>query len=127
MAAVSEPPCGTEFFDAPRLNGLAGTTYLLMSDTHRAIPLLTQARDRRASTDAKGRALVTLDLAECHVVDHEPEEAVRLAVHALDGVDGSMVAPIVVRARRLRAQVERWPELSAVRELDARLPELPGG
>jgi hypothetical protein len=71
--------------------------------------------------------LVTLDLAECHVVDHEPEEAVRLAVHALDGVDGSMVAPIAVRARRLRAQLERWPGLSAVRELDARLPELPGG
>jgi hypothetical protein len=61
------------------------------------------------------------------VVDHEPEEAVRLATHALDGVDGSMVAPIVVRARRLRARIERWPELSAVRELDARLPELPGG
>jgi hypothetical protein len=38
-----------------------------------------------------------------------------------------MVAPIVVRARRLRARMERWPELSAVRELDARLPELPGG
>ena len=127
MAAVSEPPSGTEFFDAPRLDGLAGTTYLLMSDTHRAIPLLTQARDRRASTDVKGRAVVTLDLAECHVVDHEPEEAVRLATHALDSVDGSMVAPIAVRARRLRARMERWPELPAVRELDARLPELPGG
>ncbi len=127
MAAVSEPPCGSEFFDAPRLDGLAGTTYLLMGDTHRAIPLLTQARDRRASTDAKGRALVTLDLAECHVVDHEPEEAVRLAALALDGVKGTMVAPIVVRARRLLAQLERWPELSAVRELEARLRELPGG
>jgi hypothetical protein len=105
MAAVSEPPSGT----------------------HRAIPLLTQARGRRASTDVKGRAVVTLDLAECHVVDHEPEEAVRLATDALDSVDGSMVAPIVVRARRLRARMERWPELPAVRELDARLPELPGG
>jgi transcriptional regulator with XRE-family HTH domain len=111
LAAVSGPPSGTEFFDAPRLDGLAGTTYLLMNDTHRAIPLLTQARGRRASTDVKGRALVTLDLAECHVVDHEPEETVRLATHALDGVDGSMVAPIVVRARRLHARLERWPEL----------------
>jgi hypothetical protein len=36
MAAVSEPPNGTEFFDAPRLHGLAGATYLLISDTHRA-------------------------------------------------------------------------------------------
>lgn len=127
MAAVSEPPSGTEFFDAPRLDGVAGTTYLLMTDTHRAVPLLTQARDRRAPTDAKGRALVTLDLAECHAVDHEPEEAARLATYALDGVDGSMVAPIVTRARSLFARVDRWSELPAVRELDARMAELPRG
>lgn len=127
LAAVSEPPSGTEFFDAPRLDGLAGTTYLLMTDTHQALSLLTRARDRRAPTDAKGRALVTLDLAECHAVDHEPEEAARLAAHALDGVDGSMVAPIVTRARGLLVRMARWSELPAVRELNARLTELPRG
>jgi hypothetical protein len=127
MAAVSEPPSGTEFFDTPRLDGLAGTTYLLMSDTHQAVPLLTQARDRRAPTEAKCHALVTLDLAECHAVDDEPEEAARLAAHALDGVNGSMVAPIVTRARGLLARMDRWSELPVVRELNARLTELPRG
>jgi hypothetical protein len=125
MAAVSEPPSGTEFFDIPRLDGLAGTTYLLMSDTHQAVPPLTQARNRRAPTDAKGRALVTLDLAECHAVDDEPEEAARLAAHALDGVGGSMVAPIVTRARGLLVRLNRCSELPAVRELEARLAESP--
>ncbi|MGH3801287.1 MAG: hypothetical protein ACRDTD_14345, partial [Pseudonocardiaceae bacterium] len=127
MAAVSEPPSGTEFFDEARLDGLAGTAYLLMTDTHQAVPLLTQARDRRASADAKGRSLVTLDLAECHAVDREPEEAARLAAHALDDVDGSIVAPIVIRARRLLAGLHQWSELAAVRELDNRLAELSRG
>ncbi|MDQ3275023.1 MAG: hypothetical protein M3Q39_08345 [Actinomycetota bacterium] len=127
MGAVSEPPSDTEFFDAPRLDGMAGTTYLLMTDTHRAVPLLTQARDRRAPTEAKGRALVTLDLADCHAVDHEPEEAVRLAVQALDAVDESMVAPILTRARTLRAGLERWSDLPAVQELDTRLVVVPRG
>ncbi|MGH3907915.1 MAG: hypothetical protein ACRDTE_27615 [Pseudonocardiaceae bacterium] len=98
-----------------------------MTDTHRAAPLLAQARDRRAATDAKGRALVTLDLADCHAVDHEPEEAARLAMQALDAVDGSMVAPILTRARTLRAGLERWSDLPAVRELDARLVVQPRG
>jgi hypothetical protein len=97
------------------------------ADTHRAVPLLTQARDQRVPIDAKGRALVTLDLAECHVVDDEPEEAARLAAYALDSVDGSMIAPIVTRAHRLLARMDRWSELSAVRELGARLAELPYG
>jgi len=127
MGAVSEPPSGTEFFDAPRLDRMAGTTYLLMTDTHRAVPLLTQARDRRAPADAKGRALVTLDLADCHAVDHEPEDAVRLAVHALAAVDGSMVGPILTRARTLCSGLDRWSDLPTVRELDARLVVPPRG
>ena len=111
----------------PRLDRMAGTTYLLMTDTHRAVPLLTQARDRRAPADAKGRALVTLDLADCHAVDHEPEDAVRLAVHALAAVDGSMVGPILTRARTLCAGLDRWSDLPTVRELDARLVVPPRG
>lgn len=98
-----------------------------MTDTHRAVPLLTRARDRRAPTSAKGRALVTLDLADCHAVDHEPEEAARLAMQALDALDGSMVAPIVTRARTLRAGLQRWSNLPTVRERDARLIVAPRG
>lgn len=75
MGQVTDPPSGTEFFDLPRLDGMAGSAYLLMADTDRAAPLLCQARGRRATHDAKGRALLTLDLAECHVVSREPEEA----------------------------------------------------
>lgn len=84
MGAVSEPPRGTEFFDAPRLD-------------------------------------------DCHAVDHEPEEAARLAVQALDAVDGSLVGPILARARTMRAGMDQWSDLPTVRELDARLVVAPRG
>lgn len=86
MGQVTDPPGGTDFFDLTRLDGMAGSTYLLMADPDRAAPLLCRARDRRAAHDAKGRALLTLDLAECQVIDREPEEAAHLVVEALCGI-----------------------------------------
>jgi hypothetical protein len=82
-----------------------------------------QALDRRPSTDAKGRALVLLDLADCHVVTAEPEEGARIAMQALDVADGALVRPILTRARALRSGLGR-ADTKAVADFDARLREI---
>lgn len=127
MCEVSEPPAGTDFFDAPRLEGLAGSTHMLMGDTARAVPLLVRALNRRAAEDAKGRALLTLDLAQCHAMAREPEEAARLANEALDATRGTLVDAILTRARVVRTVLTAWSDLPTVREIDARLAELNSG
>lgn len=124
MDTVSEPPQGTEFFDPPRLDGMAGAVYRLLRDTDRAAPLLAQALDRRAPTDAKGRTLVLLDVADCHVVTGEPEQGARIVVEALDVADGALVRPILTRTRALRSGMDRWADTRAVADLDARLREI---
>ena len=95
-----------------------------MVDTDRAAPLLCQARGHRATHDAKGRALLTLDLAECHVVSREPEEAARLVVEALETAHGVLVGPILARTRLVLAGMDEWAGSKAVRDLDSRVAEL---
>lgn len=124
MDQVSDPPIGTEFFDLPRLDGIAGSTYLLAADTDRAASLLCRARDHRATHDAKGRALLTLDLAECRIVSREPDEAARLVGEALETAHGALVSPIIIRTRSLVARLDSWAEPKAVRELNSRLKDL---
>lgn len=122
--AITEPPSGTEFFDLPRLDGVAGTTYLLLRDTAQARPLLMGALQRRAPEDVKGRALLGLDLAECALVEGDPAEAERAAVAALDQVGDAVVEPILVRVRALSASVRQVAGAHAVRDLDVRLLEM---
>ena len=103
MDSAVEPPRATEFFDRPRLAGIAGTTMLLLRDTSRAKDMLGDALAHRSTADAKGRALLTLDLAECFAADGEPEHAARLGADALDIVRGSVVRPVLVRTQAVRA------------------------
>jgi tetratricopeptide (TPR) repeat protein len=112
---------GTDFFDAPRLDGLSGSCMLLLRDSAAAVDLLSRALATRSPDDLKGRALLTLDLAECRVIDGEPEEASQLAIGALEIANGTVVRPIVERAAVLRARMSRWDGYRAVAELDARL------
>lgn len=125
MDAATDPPQGTDFFDAPRLDGFSGTCMLLLRDTDAATELLSRALRDRSPRDVKGRALLTLDLADCRIVDNEPEEASNLAIGALDLADGTVVRPIVERANRLRHSLTKWPDSRALAELDARLAATP--
>lgn len=120
---VTEPGTGTDFFDAARLDGLAGATYLMLRDTTRAADVLRGALARRATQDAKGRALLGLDLAECLLHDGEGIEASRVAVEALDWAKGAMVEPIAIRALELRAHLIRLSGPAGAQEFDARLRE----
>ncbi|MGM1058454.1 hypothetical protein [Saccharothrix sp. Mg75] len=114
---------GTDFFDAARLDGMAGTTHLLLRWTDHAAPLLRSALERRAHTDVEGRALLALDLAECHLHDDEPDEAARVATTALEWAGNTMVDPILTRAESIRARVVRSIGPAGARSLDARLRE----
>lgn len=120
---ATEPGTGTDFFDAARLDGLAGATYLMLRDTTRAALVLRDALTRRAAQDAKGRALLGLDLAECLVHDGEAIEASRVAVEALDWAKGAMVEPIAIRALELRGHLIRLSGPAGAQEFDARLRE----
>ncbi|MFC0527212.1 hypothetical protein [Phytohabitans kaempferiae] len=115
---------GTDFFDRDRLDGIAGTTYLLMRDTDRAMTLISAATERRPYADAKGRALLTLDMAACRLIDQEPDEVVALVADALDIADGQIVRPIMMRSRELRSRMGTWRDTAAVKALDARLATL---
>jgi hypothetical protein len=124
LDSATEPGSGTDFFDHARLDGIAGSSLLLVRDTDPAEQLLTQALRSRAATNAKGRAFLTLDLAACRVIEREPEEAARLTGVALDIARGSLVRPIVDRAQAVRADMASWADVPAVADLDTRLAAL---
>jgi hypothetical protein len=119
-------PSGTDFFDTPRLAGMAGTSLLMLRDTGRARELLTEALDGRAPSDVKGRALLTLDLAECLAAEAEPEAAAALAGQALDMADGgaSIVRPVAARAAAVHQALAPWASTGAVQDIKGRLAEI---
>lgn len=124
VRTASDPPSGTDFFDEPRLDGMAGTTLLLIRDTRGARELLGSALVHRAAEDVKGRALLMLDLAECMAMDGEPEQSAELAAGAMGIVGGGVVLPVAARARAIRSILQPWEYTRAVRELDGHLAEL---
>lgn len=119
-------PSGTDFFDGPRLAGIAGAALLMLRDTRRARELLAEALDGRAPEDVKGRALLSLDLAECHAVDGEPEAAASLAACAVAMADSesSIIRPVAARAAAVHRVLRPWSGSGAVLELEGRLAEI---
>jgi hypothetical protein len=116
-------PSDTDFFDGPRLAGMAGTAMLRLGATRQARPLLDEALYGRSAADVKGRALLTLDLAECVTIDGEPGEAARLAAQAISVSAGSAIRPVAARAREIHAALRPWAATSAVLDLGAQLAE----
>ena len=119
--AGADAPSGIDFFDTARLQGIAGACHVRTRDTARAEPLLIDALDRRASSDVKGRALLTLDLAQCKVIDGEVEEACDLTHSALNLAAGSLVRPILDQAGSIDHDLGKWRALAPVAVLSARL------
>jgi hypothetical protein len=99
------PPEGNDFFDEARLTGLAGSTLLLLRRAGEASELLAESVSQRPIGDSKGRALATLDLASCRLVEGHPDEAARLVEQSLGIARGGVVAPIVARVRSVRADM----------------------
>jgi hypothetical protein len=118
------PPTDTDFFDEPRLAGMAGTTLLLLGDTDGAKAHIGEALAGRDSGDVKGRALLTLDLAECMAASREPEEAAGLAVRAVGMTGTGTVLPVVARAAAVRRALEPWSRTRAVAELGGCLADI---
>jgi hypothetical protein len=117
------PADSTDFFDAPRLAGMAGTALLLLGDTSGAREQLGEALSGRAAGDVKGRALLTLDLAECHAADGEPDAAADLAARALTMAEGSasIVQPVTTRAAAVCRVLQPWAGTAAVAGLGDRI------
>lgn len=111
LEAAAEPTGDMDFFDAARLDGISGTVHLHLGNTAESIRHLTAAVGRRDRADAKGRALLVFDLAECAVQSGEPDHAADLAHRALDTAAGQYVRPIIDRARTLHTQLAAFPQL----------------
>ena len=124
LDAATGPSGETEFFDRPRLSGMAGTAMLMLRDTGRARSLLGDALASRSAADVKGRALLMLDLAECAAMDGEPEEAARLGSAALGTLGESVIQPVLRRTREVGRSLQRWESMPAVTELASHLAEV---
>ncbi|MFH9348312.1 helix-turn-helix domain-containing protein [Kitasatospora sp. NPDC017646] len=120
---ADEPVGGLDFFTAPRLDGLAGEAYTHLGEHEAADNLLQTAISRRAVADVKGRAVLTLDLAEVRLAQGNLDAACALAHEALDIADGSVVQPIVLRARAFQRSLAPWSGVRPVRELAVRVRE----
>jgi tetratricopeptide (TPR) repeat protein len=119
-----DAPSGSDFFDQERLDGMAGTTYLYLGDTSRALELIENALDRRSSADSKGRALLALDKAACWARADQPESAFEAIHTALDLAQGQIVQPISIRAREVVTEMSRWSATVAGRSCRERLRDL---
>ncbi|MFE7594521.1 helix-turn-helix domain-containing protein [Kitasatospora sp. NPDC057512] len=114
-----DPPGGLDFFTAPRLDGLAGETYAHLGNHGAAGSLLEAAISRRAAVDVKGRAVLTLDLADVRLAQGSLDAACALAYQALDSARGSVVQPIILRAKAFQHSLAPWAAERPVRELAA--------
>jgi transcriptional regulator with XRE-family HTH domain len=112
---IAGAPEGNDFFDEARLAGFTGATMLKLRRANPAAELLAQSLATRSAGDAKGRALATLDLAECMVVLGEATEGEHLVEQALAIAGSDPVAPIVLRARAVRAEMSSVDPASAAR------------
>ena len=89
------------------------TVHLHLGHTAESAEHLTAAIAQRDQADAKGRALLTFDLAECAIRSGQPDHAADLAHQALDTAAGQYVRPIVDRAKALHAQLAGFPQVVA--------------
>ncbi len=119
--AGANPIGGLDFFTSPRLDGLAGEAYAHLGEHDAASSLLETAISRRAAADVKGRAVLGLDLAEVRLAQGYLDAACALAHEALDVADGSVVQPIVLRARAFQRSLAPWSSERPVRELATRV------
>ena len=110
--------------DGPRLAGMAGGAMLLLGDTRAARTLIAEALTGRATGDAKGRALLTLDLAECMATEREPEQAADLCAQAIGMTGGNVVLPVMTRAATVHSALQPWSRTRAVLELEGQLADL---
>jgi transcriptional regulator with XRE-family HTH domain len=114
LSSAGDSEGGTDFFDESRLTGMSGTALLLLRDTRAARESIRHALVGRHVSDVKGRALLTLDLAECAAAEREPEEAASLAAGALSMTASGIVLPVVRRATAIHQSLHPWESVSAV-------------
>jgi tetratricopeptide (TPR) repeat protein len=123
----ADEPSDSDFFDQERLDGMAGTTYLFLGNTDRALELIDNALDRRSPADTKGRALLALDKAVCWARTDQSESAYEAIHAALDLAQSQFVRPISTRAHEVVAEMSRWSTTTAGRAVLERLKDLDGG
>jgi hypothetical protein len=118
------PSSDTDFFDGPRLTGMAGSALMILGDTRAAEELIAEALAARSASDVKGIALLTLDLAECAAADGDPEHAASLAGRAISMAGSDIVLPVMTRAAAVHQALQPWSGARAVLELGGQLADM---
>ena len=118
LAKVQAAETPTDFFDVARFDGMAGVVYSLVGDNARALDTFHRALEARSRGEAKGRTLITIDLALHYIRLNEPERAVNLVLEALQESQDTMIAPIAAKVRALRKDLAPWHGSAFVRDLD---------
>jgi transcriptional regulator with XRE-family HTH domain len=118
--AVAGQPKAIDFFDQPRLVGLSGATHAALGDFATAEAELERALRLRPLTDVKGRALQTLDLANCQAAAGRPDEAAHALLIAVGRAKDQLVEPIRRKLQVVRARLDALGPMRLV-SLDAEL------
>jgi hypothetical protein len=95
----------TDFFDRPRLDGLRGSSLLLINRPTEARDVLVRALHARDPSNVKGRALLQLDVAESLVQEDEPDEACAI-------IDSVMTIPVDAQVGRFELDWRSSPVAS---------------
>lgn len=106
LGSTQDPVGGADFFDAARLDGLRGASMLILGDAAAAEAALAAASKRRSTVEVKGRALLSLDLAQCHVLRGEHDGALDMVLEGLELASEAIVQPIATRATELVGAME---------------------
>lgn len=120
---VAGPIGGLDFFTPARLNGIHGKAMFNLGDAQAAESLLETALASRDRSDAKGRAMLMFDLAECRIQQGEIDAACLLAQNALNLAGPAAVEPAIIRAHAVRRALEPWKDKRPVLALAERMRE----
>lgn len=106
--------------DEAKVASYQGACLTTLKRPKQALPALSQAL-AAAEPATKQRALLLCDLATCHVLDGEPEEAARQAAVAFGIGSQCGSAKVVQQVRAVRTQVAATGHRRALAYLDERL------
>ncbi len=116
----SEDPEWMRFFTQARLTGLQGFCYMRLQ-MPQAPDILQEAARSLQPDETRRRSIAWIDLAKAYANRNEPEEACKWAGRSLDSAAPTASPNLQERFREVRARLEPWKDLSAVKDLDEQL------
>jgi len=123
MMAAGEDPAFVYHYGRDGLTMVMGSVFLRLGHPARAREAIRETISLSASDVVREQALYGAQLARTFALEGEVDEAVRLALAALEVAEHTGSARAVERVQQARAALDRWSANRAVRELDDALAQ----